>query len=268
VVTLHGPASDEDHDPRVPEGILNLHLAMGWIGKPGSGPIAIARGPNAMGARETGCHSQQLAAHRDFSAEAVAQTARFWGAERMATAAGLSGAALAAAIVEGRIKALWMVGGMPPAGHPLRLLLSQVPLVIISTPWTEPAVPVSRLLALPSPAWIEKDGTTTGADRLISRQRRLFPLPGEAKPDWWSLTQVARAMGWRDAFHYERPAEIYREHARLTAYHNEGGRLLDLRRHASISNPAYDELTPWRWGEVPFDEGCFPTPDGKARLLP
>lgn len=35
-----------------------------------------------------------------------------------------------------------------------------------------------------------------------------------------------------------------------------------------FSNPAYEELTPWRWGELPFDEGRFPMPDGKARLLP
>jgi assimilatory nitrate reductase catalytic subunit len=122
-------------------------------------------------------------------------------------------------------------------------------------------------LLLPSPGWIEKDGTLTGPDRLVSRQRRIFSLPGEAKPDWWAVTKVAQAMGWGDAFHYERPADLYREHVRLTAYRNEGARLLNLKRHAPISNPAYDELTPWRWGEVPFDGGHFPTADGRARLI-
>ena len=82
------------------------------------------------------------------------------------------------------------------------------------------------------------------------------------------LTRVAQAMGWGDAFHYEQPADIYREHGRLTAYRNDGMRLLNLRRHAPISNPAYAELTPWRWGEVPFDGGHFPRPNGRARLLP
>ena len=171
------------------------------------------------------------------------------------------------AIEDGRIRLLWLLGGLPPVGHPLRAALAKAPFVILSTPSLQPGLPLEGMLALPSPVWIEKDGTITGADRLISRQRRLFPLPGEARPDWWSLTQVARSMGWHDAFHYERPAEIYREHARLTAYRNEGERLLNLRRHAPISNPAYDELTPWRWGELPFDGGHFLTPDGKARLL-
>ena len=266
VVTLHGPAPGEANGD-VSRAILNLHLATGWIGTPRAAPMGIARTPNAMGAREVGCDSQQLAAHRDFAAEALAQTARFWGAWRMATEAGLAGAALAEAIEDGKVKALWLLGGLPPVGHPLRAALAKAPLVILSTPWLEQGVALDRVLALPAPVWVEKDGTVTSADRLISRQRRLFPLPGEAKPDWWSLTQIARAMGWHDAFHYERPAEIYREHVRLTAYENGGKRVLNLRRHAPISNPAYDELTPWRWGEIPFDEGRFPTSDGKARLL-
>ena len=183
----------------------------------------------------------------------------------MAEEPGLSGDDVPDAIERGTIKALLVVGGLAPE-HRLSPLVAKVPLVIMTTPWA-PEAGAKNLLALPSPVWIEKDGTATGADRLISRQRRLFPLPGEAKPDWWSLTQIARAMGWGDAFHYERPAEIYREHVRLTGYRNGGERLLDLRRHAPISNPAYDELTPWRWGEIPFDEGRFPTPDGRARLL-
>jgi assimilatory nitrate reductase catalytic subunit len=266
VVTLFGPAPGEDR-PDLPRAILNLHLAMGWIGTPGAVPMGIARVPNAMGAREVGSDNQQLAAHRDFSAQALAQTARFWGARQIAGEAGLAGAALAEAIEDGRIKALWLLGGLPPAGHPLRAVLAKVPLVILSTAWLEQGLALDHVLALPAPVWVEKDGTVTSADRLISRQRRLFPLPGEAKPDWWSLTQIARAMGWHDAFHYERPAEIYREHVRLTAYENGGERVLSLRRHAPISNPAYDELTPWRWGEIPFDGGRFPTCDGKARLL-
>src|SRR3546814_2304930 len=27
-------------------------------------------------------------------------------------------------------------------------------------------------------------------------------------------------------------------------------------------------MTPWRWGGTPFADGCFPTPDGRARMLP
>lgn len=265
VVTVHRGASMQG-TLSLARAVLNLHLGLGWIGRRGAAPMPLPAAPNAMGGRETGCFSGQLAAHMDFSPIAISRVARFWGGRTMAAAPGLHGAELIDAIANGRIKALWMLGGMPPPAHPLRSMLDRVPLKILSTPWREPELVDQQMIALPSPVWVEMDGTTTGGDRLVSRQRRLFPLPGEAKPDWWSVTRVAQAMGWRDAFHYERPAEIYREHARLTAYQNDGDRLLNLRRHGPISNPAYDELTPWRWGEVPFDEGRFPTIGGRARM--
>ncbi|WP_176591712.1 molybdopterin-dependent oxidoreductase [Sphingobium sp. EM0848] len=267
LVTLFSPCEAGEDARRLSAAVLNLHLATGRIGRPGATPFAVTDAANGMGGREVGCRAGELAAHRDFSPDALAAVERFWGATAMARQSGLSGTALAEAMGEGRIKALLMLGGLPSAGHPIRGLLDRVPLLIATTPWMGPELRGAGRVALPSPVWVEKDGTLTGADRLISRQRRLFPLPGEAKPDWWIVTRIARAMGWGDAFHYERPAEIYREHVRLTAYRNEGGRLLNLSRHAPISNPAYDELTPWRWGEVPFDEGRFPTPDGKARLI-
>ncbi len=267
VVTLHGRDSGQASGPPLSRAVLNLHLAMGWIGRIGATPMPLPAAPNAMGGREAGCFSGELAAHMDFSVPALERTARFWGARAIATCPGLYGVELIDAIEMGRIKALWMLGGMPPSAHPLRAVLDKVPFKMASTPWMDPDIAAQQMIALPSPVWAEKDGTLTGADRLISRQRRIFPLPGEAKPDWWSLTRIGQAMGWGDAFHYERPAEIYREYARLTAYQNGGERLLNLRRHGPISNPAYDELTPWRWGEIPFDDGRFPTKSGRARLI-
>ena len=247
--------------------VLNLHLATGRIGRPGAAPFLIGGGANGMGAREVGCMADSLAAHMGFDAEALARTGRFWGARRMAMAPGLDGAGLLEAMRDGRIKALWSIGADEEATPWLREARALVPLSIRATDRLE-SDGAGWTCLLPSAAWIEKDGTLTGMDRLVSRQRRLRDLPGEARPDWWMLTRVAQAMGWGDAFHYEWAADIYREHVRLTAYQNDGARLLNLKRHAPISNPAYAELTPWRWGEVPFDEGRFPMPDGRARLLP
>lgn len=254
-----------DDTPELAAAVINFHLASGRIGQPGATPFAMAGAANGMGARESGCVANSLAAHSDFAPDARASIARFWGARLLAEGPGLEGEALLRAMRDGRVKALWSIGADPAAEAWLREARGLVPLAIRSTDMLAEQGDGWSIL-LPSAAWVEKDGTLTGMDRLISRQRRFFPLPGEARPDWWMLTKVAQAMGWSDAFHYERPADIYREHARLTAYGNDGARLLNLRRHAPISNPAYDELTPWRWGEVPFDEGRFPTPDGRARF--
>jgi assimilatory nitrate reductase catalytic subunit len=261
VVTLY----PDDH-AGLAAAVINLHLATGRIGRAGAAPFAVAALANGMGVREVGCTCDQHAAHRDFTAEALSDTARFWGGRAMAEAAGLAGDALLEAMRAGRVKALWSLGDAAEDAAWLAEARAAVGFSIRSTT-REDALGEEWSVVLPSPVWAEKDGTLTSMDRLVSRHRRLFDLPGEARPDWWALTRLAQAMGWGDAFHYERPADIYREHARLTAYRNEGRYLLNLRRHAPVSNPAYDELTPWRWGEVPFQDGRFPTKDGKARLV-
>jgi assimilatory nitrate reductase catalytic subunit len=120
---------------------------------------------------------------------------------------------------------------------------------------------------LPAAAWGEKDGTVTNSERMVSRQRRFLPIPGEARPDWWIVSEVAKRMGWRSAFAYDRPADIWREHARLTTYRKDGARLLDLRGRSAIGNAEYDGMAPFRWAEAPFANGRFSTPDGKARLV-
>ena len=70
---------------------------------------------------------------------------------------------------------------------------------------------------LPAAGWGEKNGTVTNSERRISRQRPFLPPPGEARPDWWIITQVARRMGFSEAFPYESAGEIFSEHVALSA---------------------------------------------------
>jgi assimilatory nitrate reductase catalytic subunit len=155
---------------------------------------------------------------------------------------------------------------LPDAGL-VREALALCPFVVVSDCIAETDTSRYAQVKLPALGWGEKDGTVTNSERTISRQRALLPAPGEARPDWWIVKEVARAMGWRDAFTYDRPADIYREHARLSAYRNDGRRLFDIGHHAALTNAQYDALEPVRWGGTPFADGRFSTPDGKARLL-
>jgi len=251
--------------------IINLHLATGRIGKPGAAPFSITGQPNAMGGREVGGLASALAAHRGFDEQHVADVGRFWAADRMATKPGLKAVDLFRVMGEGRIKAVWIMAtnpavSLPDAGR-VREALARCPFVVVSDVIADTDTSRFAHVRLPAAAWGEKDGTVTNSERTISRQRALLPLPGEAKPDWWIIKEVARRMGWRTAFSYDGPAEIWREHARLTAYRNAGARALDLRDWAAIGNEAYDALTPFQWGGRPFADGRFATPDGKARLV-
>jgi assimilatory nitrate reductase catalytic subunit len=172
----------------------------------------------------------------------------------------------------GRIKAIWIMAtnpavSMPDAGR-VRDALADCPFVVVSDVIEATDTSVHAHVRLPAAAWGEKDGTVTNSDRTISRQRAFMAAPGEAKPDWWIMTQVARRMGWKTAFPYDRPAEIWREHCRLSAYENDGTRLFALPGHAAKGNAEYDAMAPFRWGGTPFAHGRFPTPDGRARLVP
>jgi len=252
--------------------IINVHLATGRIGKPGAAPFSITGQPNAMGGREVGGLASSLAAHRGFGEQDISDVGRFWAAERMATKPGLKAVDLFRAMGEGRIKALWVMAtnpavSLPDAGR-VRDALAACPFVVVSDVVADTDTSRHAHVRLPAAAWAEKDGTVTNSERRVSRQRAFLPLPGEAKPDWWIIKEVGRRMGWRTAFGYEHPAEIWREHARLTAYRNDGARLLDLRDKVAIGNVAYDAMAPFQWGGRPFADGRFPTPNGKARLLP
>ncbi|WP_433909215.1 molybdopterin-dependent oxidoreductase [Sphingomonas yabuuchiae] len=251
--------------------ILNVHLATGRIGKPGAQPFSITGQPNAMGGREVGGLASTLAAHMDFAPENRARVQRFWAAPTIADKPGLKAVDLFRSIGEGRIKALWVMAtnpavSMPDAGK-VREALAACPFVVLSDVIADTDTSAFAHVRLPAAAWGEKDGTVTNSDRTISRQRALFPLPGEAKPDWWIVKEVGRRMGWKTAFAYDRPAEIWREHCRLSAYENDGARLFALPGRSSAGNANYDAMTPFRWGGTPFADGRFPTPDGRARLV-
>ena len=259
--------------------ILNCHLYTGKLGKPGCGPLSLTGQPNAMGGREVGALANQLAAHMDFDPEDIQRVGRFWNSPGMATQPGLKAVELFEAVEAGRIRALWIMATNPavslPDANRVRQALAHCPLVIVSE--TEALTDTSQYahIRLPAAAWGEKDGTVTNSERRISRQRAFLPLPGEARPDWWIIAQVAQRMGYT-GFEYDGPAAIFREHAALSCLDNPQGRKRDfyLGPLAEISDDDYETLEPVQWPLSPrprkrlFAQGGFFTPDGKAHALP
>jgi len=256
--------------------ILNVHLATGRIGKPGACPFSITGQPNAMGGRETGGMATTLAAHMDFDPASRARVKRFWGSPTIAARPGLKAVEMFEAVRAGRIKALWIMATNPavslPDAEKVREALAACPFVAVSDCMAETDTAAFAHVRLPALAWGEKDGTVTSSERRISRQRALFPPPGEARPDWRIVADVARAMGHGEAFGWRSPAQVFREWARLTAYENED-RTLDLGPLAGVTPEAYDALELVQWPVTAaggtarlFTDGLFQTPDGRARM--
>jgi assimilatory nitrate reductase catalytic subunit len=261
--------------------IINVHLATGRIGRRGAGPFSLTGQPNAMGGREVGGLANQLAAHMGFSAVETDRVRRFWNAPNMATSEGLKAVDMFEAIRCGTIKALWVMATNPAVSLPragaARDALKKLELFIVSENVTSnDTIEAGAQVLLPAAAWGEKDGTVTNSERRISRQRAFLPLPGEARPDWWIVSEVARRLGFGGAFFYREPAEIFREHAALSAFENNGERPFDIGALATLANDAYGGLDPVMWpapaGELRrerqfFRGGDFCTPDGRAHFI-
>jgi assimilatory nitrate reductase catalytic subunit len=260
--------------------IVNVHLATGRIGKPGTGPFSLTGQPNAMGGREVGGLANQLAAHMDFSPANVERVARFWGSPRVAAKEGLKAVELFDAVERGAVKAIWIMSTNPVVSMPhaerVRRALLGCELVVVSDCVRDTDTTRCAHVLLPAASWGEKSGTVTNSERRISRQRSFMPPPGEARPDWWIVAQAARRMGFGAAFDYDGPAAIFREHARLSAFETDGARAFDIGAVAAISDAGYDTLQPFQWphpasGAAPrrlFADGRFFTPSRKAQLVP
>jgi len=262
--------------------IINCHLLTGRIGRPGMGPFSLTGQPNAMGGREVGGMANMLAAHMDLD-NAVHRTRvqEFWRSPHIASRPGLKAVELFEAVHEGRIKALWIMATNPVVSLPdadrVRTALQRCDFVAVSDCVARTDTTALAHVLLPAAAWGEKDGTVTNSERRISRQRAFAPTAGEARPDWWSLAQVAQRMGFQEGFNYNSPAEIFDEHARLSATDNNGTRIFDLGGLAGLSPEEYENLEPIQW-PVPrrghpgtrrlFKDGYFQHSDGRARLVP
>ena len=247
--------------------IINCHLLSGRIGRPGMGPFSMTGQPNAMGGREVGGLSNMLAAHLSLSEpghRALVQA--FWGSPHIASQPGLKAVDLFEAVHSGQIKAIWIMATNPvvslPNANRVREALERCPLVIVSDIREDTDTARLAHIRLPATGWAEKDGTVTNSERRISRQRGFLPAAGEARPDWWIISQVAQRLGYR-GFDYTAPAQIFDEHARLSAHANNDDqtpRPFHIGGLAGLSAEQYDALQPIQWPVRQAGDG------GTARL--
>ncbi|MCP5146248.1 MAG: molybdopterin-dependent oxidoreductase [Gammaproteobacteria bacterium] len=262
------------------EAIINLHLATGRIGSPGSGPFSITGQPNAMGGREVGGLATQLAAHMQIdNPEHQALAGRFWNSETVARRAGYKAVDLFEAMLNGHVRAVWIAGTNPVASMPdsarVRQALRQCELVVVADCIADTDTARLADVVLPALTWGEKDGTATNSERCISRQRGRLQSAGDARPDWWMFAELGKRLGFGDAFAFNSPAQIFREHAALSGFENDGKRAFDIVGLANITDDDYESLQPVQWPVTAsaaqgtarlFADGRFFTGDGRARF--
>ncbi|MCS0392480.1 molybdopterin-dependent oxidoreductase [Vibrio diabolicus] len=256
--------------------IINAHLASGKIAKSGCGPFSITGQPNAMGGREVGGLANQLAVHRAFDAESIKQVQAFWGSPEIATQPGLKAVELFEAVERGEIKVLWIMATNPVVSLPDNQLVKRAleicPFVIVSDITADSDVAHFADLLLPAAGWGEKQGMVTNSERRLSRQRQFQTPPGEAKSDWWAISQVGQALcaleKTQNGFAFTSERAVFREYAAMTGMNADSSLKLDLSQYANLTEQEYEEWVPTQWGgERPFADGVYSHPDGKARFV-
>lgn len=252
--------------------ILNCHLATGRIGTPGCGPFSVTGQPNAMGGREVGGLANMLANHLEIENEHHRSAVKkFWSSPTICTQPGLKAADLFQACADGRIKALWVMSTNPAVSMPdadgVAEAIAKVPFVAVSDISARTDTGDLADVLLPAAGWGEKDGTVTNSERRVSRQRAFLQAPGQSRPDWKIICDVAARMGWAAAFDYASPADIFAEYVALSGETQGFGHDLDLSVFEGFD---YEAFVPTQWpnnGKRFFADGRFYHPDGKARML-
>ncbi|WP_461831335.1 nitrate reductase [Aquifex sp.] len=237
--------------------LINLHLATGRINEGGC-PFSLTGQPNAMGGREVGYLNAGLPGYRDVRNEEDRKfMENFWKTEGIKDKPGPTITEAIDLILQGKIKFLWVVGTNPAVSLPnlskVHKALEKVFLVVQDAYFND-TVEYANLV-LPASQIGEKRGVMTGSDRTITLCERFKKPFGESKPDWLIFAELARKMGFEEAFSYKDEEEIFREFALSTE-----GRLCDM------SELDYSKL-PARWGKKwLYEDLKFLTPSGKARF--
>jgi len=270
--------------------IINCHLATGKIGKIGSAPFSITGQPNAMGGREVGGLANQLASHMDFDNEDIDRVKRFWNAPKIATKGGLKAVDMFDAILQGKIKAIWIIHTNPivsmPQSSKIKKALEQCPLVVVSDIIKSNDTNQYANVLFPSLAWGEKEGSVSNSDRTISRQRAFVDNSNDidSKADWEIIQEIAKRMGFEKEFDYKNSYEIFIEHCKLSAFENEKPtnenphyklRDFNLLGLSDLTFKEYCELKPIQWpiqkrlqgSKRMFEDKIFFTKNNKANFI-
>lgn len=245
--------------------LIALALLTGQIGRPGTGLHPLRGQNNVQGASDAGLIPMMLPDyHRVDDAAARADIERLWDAV-LDPKPGLTVVEIVKATLARKIKGMYILGenpamSDPDAAHAREALATLEHLVVQDIFLTETAFHADVIL--PATAWPEKDGTVTNTNRQVQMGRAALAPPGEARPDWWIVVEIAKRLGL--GWNYSHPREVFAEMAlAMPSLANIGWDR--LARENSVTYPCPGPGVPGQ--EIVFGDR-FPTKSGKGRLVP
>ncbi len=240
----------------------NLALLTGKLGKEGGGIHIFGEKANYQGAIDMGLGPDLLPGHLSISDEAArTKFEAAWSCE-LSKDLGLSACEILKKAESGEIKALYIVGENPLETYPdkdqVERALSNLELLIVQDIFPTTTAEKAHVV-FPAVTFAEKEGTFTGADRLIQRVNAILPIRS-GKPDLEIFEIMAAKLG--KPFNYSGPAEVMDEIASLVDVY-EGVSYFKL----ALGPVAWPCLEPDDPGKpILYEGGAYPK--GKAVFQP
>ena len=194
------------------QSLCNLALMTGNIGREGTGINPMRGQNNIQGAGDCGALPNNYPGFQPVTDPAnQAKFAAVYGREASlekgptkVQALEMCGDRIHAMIIDGENT----VVTDPDRAHCEHALESLDTLVVIDIFLTETAAMAD--VVFPATAWAETDGVCTNTERRVQRLRKAVDPPGQARPDWWILNELARRIGF-DGFEFESAKEVFNE---------------------------------------------------------
>jgi formate dehydrogenase major subunit len=175
--------------------LANLAMLCGQVGKPSSGVNPLRGQANVQGACDVGCLVDVFPGYqRVTDAEKRAALAKTWSVDSLPDKVGLTIVEAAHAALEGKIRAMYVMGENPYLSDPdtthVERSLRSLDLLVVQDIFLNETGQLAHVL-LPATSSLEKDGSFTNTERRVQLLTPVLPAPGQARLDWKIICEIA-----------------------------------------------------------------------------
>ena len=175
----------------------NLQMLLGNMGKPGGGVNPLRGQNNVQGACDMGGLPNVYTAYQAVTNDEVHDKfEKDWGATS-STKVGLTVTEMMPGILDGRTHSLYILGEDPVMSDPdtkhIRHCLEQIDFLLLQEIFPSETSVYADVL-LPGVTFAEKTGTFTNTERRVQMVRKAIPTQGDARDDWWIISQIAKRI--------------------------------------------------------------------------
>src|SRR3954453_396202 len=251
---------------------INLALALGLPGRPGSGWGTVTGQGNGQGGREHGQKADQLPGYRSLSDPAArAHVAAVWGIDPDdLPMPGRSAVELLDTLgTDGGVRTLLVLASNVAVSAPdARRVISRLgdlDFLAVSDFFLSETAELADVV-LPSAMWAEEDGTMTNVEGRVIRRRKSLDPPHGVPDDLQLLADLADRLGAGHLFSGD-PETVFQELRRASAGGAADYSGISYRRIDDEQGVFWPCPAPGHPGTPLLFTERFATPDGRARFL-